>query len=527
MCLKGLKNKSMNTKILRDKILQLAVQGKLVPQDPNDEPASVLLEKIKEEKERLITEGKLKKGKTLPPIIEDEIPFILPMGWKWVRLGEIVNFNIGKTPKRDDLSYWNNGIYPWVSIADIKDGEVLYITKEKVSEEAFKKVLKGSISPKGTLIMSFKLSIGKMAILGQDSFHNEAIISIYPFYDPNDLIKMYLFKIMKGLDILADTKSAVKGATLNSKSLNNIMIPFPPILEQKHIVEKVDESFALIGELDNNRDELIATINIIKNKILQEAVQGKLVPQDPNDEHASILLQKIKKEKERLIKLGKLKKEKPLPTITGNEIPYLLPKEWEWCRYGDVATYKKGPFGSSITKVMFVPKGDDTIKVYEQKNAINQSAIIGYYYITREKFESSLKGFEVFPNEIIVSCAGTIGKTYILPDVIEKGIINQALMKINLTSYVNNKFYLMFFDVVLNSKIVEKSNGSAMKNIPSLEILKKIVFPLPPLKEQLRIVQKVDYLMSLCDELEKKIKQSKKDSMLLMQSVLQEAFNGV
>jgi len=241
----------MDIQGLKDKILQLAIQGKLVEQDKNDEPASALLNRIKEERDKLVKEGKIKKQKSLPEITDKEKPFELPEGWEWVRFGNLVEFKIGKTPTRGKSDYWDNGKYPWFSISDIKDGEIIYDSKEKISEKAYTDIFKGEISPKGTLIMSFKLSIGKMSILGVDGFHNEAIISIFPICDTEEITKMYLFKIMDGLDILGDSKSAIKGATLNTTSLNNILIPLPPLAEQKRIVEKVDEIMNMLDELEN------------------------------------------------------------------------------------------------------------------------------------------------------------------------------------------------------------------------------------------------------------------------------------
>ena len=150
---------------------------------------------------------------------------------------------------------------------------------------------------------------------------------------------------------------------------------------------------------------------------MQLAIQGKLVKQFEEDEPASVLLERIKKEKEQLIKDKVIKKEKALPKIDEDEKLFDLPRGWEWCRLGDIGIYKKGPFGSALTKSMFVPKGKDTIKVYEQKNAIKKDCTLGDYYVSKEYFESKLKGFEVSAGEIIVSCAGTIGETYILPKI--------------------------------------------------------------------------------------------------------------
>ncbi len=259
---------------------------------------------------------------------------------------------------------------------------------------------------------------------------------------------------------------------------------------------------------------------LLKQKILDLAIRGKLVPQDPNDEPASVLLEKIKKEKQELIKQGKIKKDKNESIIfvgddkqhyekfangtiknIEEEIPFEIPETWCWCRLKDLAIYKKGPFGSSITKSMFVPKSDNSYKVYEQKNAIYKDITIGNYFISKEKF-NELKSFEVFPNDIIVSCAGTIGESYILPQKIPKGIINQALMKITLYVKEMQCFYQYYFDMILKSKTNEDGKGSAMKNIPPFDILKKYLFPLPPLAEQERIVAKIEELFAQIDRIE-------------------------
>ena len=157
-----------------------------------------------------------------------------------------------------------------------------------------------------------------------------------------------------------------------------------------------------------------------------------------------------------------------------DEIPYELPLGWNWVRFGNLAQYKKGPFGSSITKAMFVPDSPTAIKVYEQKNAINKDASLGHYYIAYEKYES-LQGFEVFPNDIIVSCAGTIGETYIMPSNMRKGIINQALMKISLYDLRIIDFYLTYFDFQLKKEAKEQGHGVALKNIPPFDVLKKYI----------------------------------------------------
>lgn len=240
----------------------------------------------------------------------------------------------------------------------------------------------------------------------------------------------------------------------------------------------------------------------LRQKILDLAIHGKLVPQDPNDEPASVLLERIKAEKERLIKEGKIKRTKRSKAACDKpHYPYELPKGWEWCKLDDLAFYKKGPFGSSLTKSMFVSKGDDTYKVYEQKNAIQKDCTLGTYYISKEKYES-LSGFAIQPFDIIVSCAGTIGETYVLPQNIQKGIINQALMLIRLYYRDIEQFYLLYFDFILKEEAKNSSKGTAIKNIPPFDVLKNFYIPIPPLEEQKRILDEINKWMSFVELIE-------------------------
>mgnify|MGYP002595983134 CR=1 FL=1 len=244
---------------------------------------------------------------------------------------------------------------------------------------------------------------------------------------------------------------------------------------------------------------------ILRQKILDLAIRGKLVPQDPNDEPASILLERIKAEKERLIKEGKIKRSKKSAKTSDTphyeNVPFEVPEGWVWCKLGDLAFYKKGPFGSSLTKSMFVAQSDNTYKVYEQKNAIQKDHKLGSYFISKEKYES-LISFAVQPNDIIVSCAGTIGETYVLPENIREGIINQALMLIRLYHRDIERFYLLYFDFILKEEAYKESKGTAIKNIPPFDILKNFYIPLPPLAEQQRILDEVDNWMSLVDSID-------------------------
>ena len=249
-------NNEINT-LLKKSILQEAIQGRLVPQIAEEGTAKELLEQIKAEK--LVKESKLKKSALNESVIfrgddnkyyeqigancndiSDEIPFDLPYNWCWCRFSNIVSMTIGKTPARGEQTYWINGKYNWVSISDMVDGGTISTTKEKVSDLAVKEIFSAPISEKGSLLMSFKLSIGKTSILDIDAYHNEAIITIRPVIDKEYAMRNYLFKVLPLIANLGDSKDAIKGKTLNSKSLANLLIPLPPLQEQQRIIERIN-----------------------------------------------------------------------------------------------------------------------------------------------------------------------------------------------------------------------------------------------------------------------------------------------
>ena len=493
----------MTPQQLKNSILQFAIQGKLVEQRAEEGTAEDLYQQIQEEKQKLIKEGKIKKEKPLPEITEDEIPFEIPKSWKWVRFYDIVRFNIGKTPPRAEPEWWSNDI-PWVSISDMSDYGKVSKTKEKISIKALNEKF-NFVSKVGTLLMSFKLTVGRTSILQIDAVHNEAIISIFPFLDENFVFRNYLFYLLPLFAKWGNSNNAIKGKTLNTSSLNEMLIPLPPLAEQKRIVAKIEKLMNLVDEYKDSYEQLVELNkkfpSDIQKSILQYAIQGKLVEQRAEEGTAEELYQQIQEEKQKLIKEGKIKKEKTLPEITEDEIPFEIPKSWKWVRIGELANYKKGPFGSALTKSIFVSKSDNAVKVYEQKNAIQKNSSLGENYITKEYFEDKMSSFEVFPGDIIVSCAGTIGELYRLPSNIEKGIINQALMRVRLYEPIYCEFYELLFDYLIKDYSRKSSKGSAIKNIPPFDILKNYIIPLPPLAEQKRIVAKIEELMALSNQL--------------------------
>ena len=534
---------------LKNSILQMAVQGKLVPQDPNDEPASVLLERIRKEKEQLIKDGKIKKeknpsiifrgadnlpyekvGNNEPVCIADEVPFDIPDSWEWCRIGDLFTNMSGLSYKKEFLSKKTDKMIRVLRGGNI--GNEFYSFKNDdvfISGEYVKTELLLKKNYMITPSVSSLEQIGKIALVSQD--YEDVVVGgfvlmLIPFFN-DDIISKYLlyaFATKYHRDNCRNIthKSGQAFYNLSREKLMNLPIPFPPYAEMKRIIIKLSTLLSKANEYSKIEKENLILNNSfpdsLKKSILQEAVQGKLVPQDPNDEPASVLLERIRAEKQALIKAGKIKKDKNESIIfrrdnshyekrgseevcIDDEIPFEVPSSWALIRLDDIGIYRKGPFGSSLTKSMFVPKGADTIKVYEQKNAIQKDHTLGAYYITRQYYESKMRSFTVGPGDILVSCAGTIGETYVLPEQIELGIINQALMRMTIFAPIDLDYFLLYFDYVLKQTAKESSKGSAIKNIPPFEIFKKLILPLPPFEEQKRIVEKVRALENLCNSL--------------------------
>ena len=522
----------MKAEQLRKSILQLAIQGKLVPQNPDDEPASVLLERIRAEKQRLIKQGKIKKDKGDSVIfkgddncyyekcgsevknITEELPFEIPDSWCWTKLGSLITVISGVSYDKKDVCSQGIRILRGGNIYDQK----IHIAEDDVFlpqkyYDPDKQVQKDDI-----VIVA---STGSKTVIGKSGFANKdypqteigAFLRIVrPFYNN---IAEYLKTIFATEYYREHIRTLAQGTNINNvkaEYITELKIPFPPIEEQKRIVAEIEKFESLIAEYDKLEQQATKLDSEIydklKKSILQYAIQGKLVPQNSNDEPATVLLERIRAEKK--TQFGKKYVESYIykgddncyyEHINGKdiditeEVPFNLPNGWAWSRLDNLALYKKGPFGSSLTKDMFVPKSEISVKVYEQKNAIYKDCSLGNYYVSVDKYET-MKSFEVFPDDIIVSCAGTIGETYVLPKNAPKGIINQALMKIKLFEQSIIEFYLIYFDYILKGQAQKSSKGSAIKNIPPFDILKRMMMPIPPLAEQKRIVDKINAIFA-------------------------------
>lgn len=546
-------------KKLRELILELAVHGKLVPQDPNDEPASELLKHIAAEKAELVKQGKIKKPKPLPEISEEEKPFELPAGWEWARLPEITHYQVGKTPSTKDSSFWSsheNGI-PWVSISDLVQNGIVEITSKHISKKAKEDIFKYPPVPAGTILMSFKLTVGKTSLLNIDAYHNEAIISIY---EMNGLNRNYLFHLLPLISQLGNTKQAIMGNTLNSESLSMLVVPVPSTEEQKRIVKKYEELMALCDQLEQysltsldahqqlvetllttlansqNADELAenwarisehfdtlftteASIEALKQTILQLAVMGKLVPQDPSDEPASELLKRIAQEKAQLVKDGKIKKQKPLPSISDEEKPFELPNGWEWSRLDHVASkitdgdHKTPPRIAEGYKLLSAKNIRDGFLDYENCDYISESS----YIKSRERCLPE-KG-----DLLIVSVGGTIGRSSLITGDSEFALVRSvAIIK---PLIIEPDFLKIAMDSQLLQSMIHSHKRGGAQPCLYLGEISKFLFPVPPLKEQIRIVKTVNIFMGILETLTLAFKSAQKTQLHLADALTDAAIN--
>ncbi len=493
----------MKAQDLKKSILQYAMQGKLVPQDPNDEPASELLKRIKAEKEQLIKDGKIKKEKNLLPITQDEIPYDLPQGWQWVRLGEITSIARGGSPRPIQAYLTNdaNGI-PWIKIGDTqKNGKYINSTKEYIIPEG---ISKSRLVHKGDFLLTNSMSFGRPYILNLDGCIHDGwlvISNLFKVLDNN-----FLYYLLSSNIIYVQFCTSVSGAVvknLNSTKVADTIIPLPPQAEQKRIVEKLEEILPLVDEYGKN-EEILSEMNQklpkqIRQSILQYAVQGKLVEQNPQDEPASELLKRIKAEKEQLIKDGKIKKEKPLPPITQDEIPYDLPQGWVWVRLGDIITVKGGkrlPVGSSLQKT----KTDHVyIRVTDmQNNTVNLDDL---HYISEDIYKK-ISQYVITENDLYIVIVGsTIGKVGTIPSQLDNMNLTENAARLIL--YKINKYYLLYALMTdyFQTQLIDKTHQVGQPKL-ALQRLKSALIPLPPLAEQKRIVAKVEELLNLVNKLE-------------------------
>ena len=465
---------TMDTKALRQKILDLAIHGKLVPQDPNDEPASVLLERIKAEKERLIKEGKIKRSKKSAKTSDtphyENVPFEVPKGWMWTTLGVIGTWQSGGTPSRSNKSYYGGNI-PWLKTGDLNDGYITHIP-EFITEEA---VVNSSakLNPVGSvLIAMYGATIGKLGILTFPATTNQACCACIE-YDAIDPMFLFYFLLSQRTAFIAKGGGGAQ-PNISKEIIVKTYIPLPPFLEQQRIVAEIERWFSLIDIIENGKNDLQNIIKQTKNKILDLAIHGKLVSQDPNDEPAIELLKRIN----------------PGFTPCDNGHYTNLPKGWAICKLSDLCRIENGfAFSSNDYKSQGIP----LVRISNiTHNTIDITDCVYVEGITDNKFKIS-KG------DLLIAMSGaTTGKmgVYLFDEI---AYLNQRVGNIKILN--KSSLFPDYRNIYMQSKvdeILKIAYGGAQPNI-SASVIGNFDFPLPPYKEQIRIVETVQRIFDQLD----------------------------
>ena len=477
----------MTAEQLRNSILQEAISGRLVPQDPNDEPASVLLQRIREEKARLVKEGKLKKKDLVEtPIKEEEIPFEIPESWEWVRIRDICSIVNGFTPRRTEPKFWTNGTINWFTVEDInKQGEVIRYTEQKITEAA---TSEDRIVRPGSVLLCCTASVGRCAITTVPVTTNQQFNALTVKEEFRKAVSdTYILTIAK---TLAPTLHQLAGQTtfefVSVTKVGNIVIPIPPLAEQKRIVAKLEELLPIVeqyGKAQKELDELNAALPArLRQSILQEAIHGKLVPQNENDEPVDILFNHIQEEKLKLIKQNIIrKKEAVINAVKEDEIPFDIPSSWKWCHLEELVAILDG-YRKPVSK------HDREVGTYPYYGA---NGVLDY-----------VRDY-IFDGEyLLVGEDGSVITSYGNP------IVNKSSGKI----WVNNHAHVLqecgklgYYDYLfyaLQAISIKKYIHGFMPKYSQGD-LRKTMIPLPPLAEQQRIVAKIEELFEQIDKISK------------------------
>ena len=551
-------------KKLRELILGLAVRGKLVPQDPSDEPASVLLERIAVEKARLVKEGKIKKPKALPEIGEEEKPFELPAGWEFTRVGSIINrISNGFSGVQNKEG---NG-FPLTRIESISES-VINMGRVGYSPSIPHDKLNYYRLNQGDILLSHinsDLHVGKTAIFhgNHELYHGVNLLlirtSCLVSYDYIDLVFNQLR--LSGY-FLSVAQHAIGQSSINQSIVQSVLIPLPPLDEQHRIVAKVKELMALCDQLEQQSEAQLAahqmlvetllatltdsadadelaqnwarlsthfdtlfttesSIDALKQTILQLAVMGKLVPQDPSDEPASALLERIAAKKAQLVKEKKIKKEKPLPAISEDEKPFELPKGWEWCRLGALmpqfqngASSRGDSGGIPITVLRLADIKDWKVSLADTRELSIDSKSIDKYLL--EKGDTLI---------IRVNGSSDIVGRFIGCDENYDAIYCDHFIRMRFLVEVFNTRYLSLLGSsnIVRSKIADLFISTAGQKTVNQGHISSIVLPLPSITEQHRIVAKVDELMTICEQLKSRLQTSQQTQLALAESLVEGA----
>ena len=523
----------MDGKQLKNSILQWAIQGKLVPQNPKDEPAQKLLERIaafrnesslslskgtsstslrgakatkqsKNQPSRIYCENGVwyeQIGTAAPKDISDEIPFEIPENWAWCRMGNIGSWGAGATPAKGNPAFYQNGEIPWLLTGELNNS-IVSETKTKISKLALEKCSLRLCKPGDILIAMYGATIGKLAIAGIELTTNQACCACTVHYDFNKYL--FYFLMASKSDLIKRGEGGAQ-PNISKEKLVNYLMSLPPLAEQKRIVAKLEQVLPLAEEygaaqeqLDNLNKELPEAL---KKSILQEAIQGKLVPQNPKDEPTSVLLAKIRKEKEALVKQGKLKKKDlESSSIDEEEIPFEIPKTWTWCRMGDFITistglaYKKEDLDVRAKSYIRVLRGGNID--YGKWFLKDDDVLIAPQFVKDDLILK--KGTFITP---AVTSLEQMGKTALIEsdqkDVVVGGFVLMLSPIYNdeiFLKYILNVFQSYYYKQYCQS--ITNKSGQAFYNLSRQKLLQCLI-PLPPLAEQKRIVAKLEQLFKV------------------------------
>ena len=518
----------MDTKALRQKVLDLAIRGKLVPQNPNDEPASVLLERIRQQKQQMVKEGKLKakdiKNDTIIFVgednlhyekfadgsvkcIEDEIPFDLPEGWAWARLGAVAEaIGDGDHQPPPQTSF---GV-PFLVISNVSGGQLSFENTRFVSEEYFSQLPETRKPRNGDLLFTVTGSFGIPVLVDtDDKFCFQRHIAIVR---PCIISNRYLYVVLGSSYVKSICDAKATGTaqkTVGLATLRELLIPVAPYKEQMQIYAQTQDALSIVDSLSSDKEDLLNIIENAKAKILDLAIRGQLVPQDPDDEPASVLLERIRAEKEELIRQGKIKRDKKESVIfRGEDNSYYvrqgthtesiddqfifdLPDNWKWCSLLNVAKIELGKTLDSV-------KNTGTNHPYLRSVNVRWNEV-DLADLKEMRFEpEEVDRYTVRRNDLLICEGGDVGRSCVWTD--EKEILYQnALHRVRFYGECN-PFYFMYYMMYYESRGIIKAlcKGVTIKHLTG-NVLSLIPFALPPLEEQGRIVERLNQMFALLD----------------------------
>ena len=494
----------MTPEQLKASILQYAIQGKLIEQRPEEGTGEEFYQQMQTDKQTLIREKKIKKEKPLPDIIDDEIPFDVPESWKWVKVGNVGSWSSGATPSRTNPAYYGGSI-PWLKTGDLNDGFIQEVP-EYITDLALEKTSL-RLNPIGSVLMAmYGATIGKLGILEIPVTTNQACCACIPYAGMNNKYLFYYLMSMRQSYI----GMAEGGAqpNISKEKIVNSLIPLPPAEEQRRIVAKIEELLPYVDRYAAAYEKL-EQFNAkfpedMKKSILQYAIQGKLVEQRPEEGTGKELYRQIQTEKQRLIKTGKLKKTRALPTITGEEVPYDFPASWKACYIDDIAFVTKLA-GFEYTKYIsdnLVPTG---IPLFKGKNVQNGKLVLSFESYIPESVSDELPRSQITKKCLLTPYVGTIGNIAVF-DGSFKAHLGSNVGKIELLNsdtqtFILEEYVLWYLKSTYGYAELTKYKKATAQESISIDAIRNVVIAIPPLEEQRRIVAKLEEILPLCERL--------------------------